>query len=224
VWGGYRAEGRLRVLNQRLTGDLMILHDDNLVFVHIQKTGGTAVSFALGVEDNLPEKHRTAMELKLLYGSEAWDKSFKFAFVRNPWDRLVSWWSMIDGHRDNFKRTGSANLFFRYVLEHANSFEEFLLNCQNVISDNDGVKSIFKNQIDYLTDDNGNIMVDFIGRFENLSHDFSIVTQKIYGHPKILPVINRSVHNHYRDYYDDHTRLLVENAYQRDLEVFGYQF
>jgi hypothetical protein len=36
--------------------------------------------------------------------------------------------------------------------------------------------------------------------------------------------MNTSVHHHYRDYYNDQTRILVETAYQRDLEVFGYQF
>jgi hypothetical protein len=202
----------------------VILREDHLIFVHIQKTGGTAINFALGVEDNPPEKHRTAAELKLLYGSDVWEKTFKFAFVRNPWDRLVSWWSMIDGQRENFKRTGAANLFFRYILENATSFEEFLVNCQDAISDHDGLKSIFRNQIDYLVDDSGKVMVDFIGRFENLSEDFATITQKIYGYPKTLSVMNTSVHHHYRDYYNDQTRILVETAYQRDLEVFGYQF
>ena len=202
----------------------MIILEDRLIFVHIQKTGGTAINRALGTEDHPKEKHRTASELKSLYGATAWDESYKFAFVRNPWDRLVSWWSMIDGQRAHIENTGQANIFFKYVLENATTFEEFICNCQNEINDTDGIKCIFRNQIDYLTDDNEKMIVDFIGRFENLSTDFATVTTKIYGTPKNLPIVNSSHHAAYQSYYTHHTQQLVADAYARDIKAFGYTF
>jgi len=214
------------LLNDNQDVEVIILRviDKSLIFVHIQKTGGMAISRALGGEDNPPEKHRTARELYKIYGAEAWTNSYKFAFVRNPWDRLVSWWSMIDSHRASYVTTGAANSFFRYVLENATTFEEFVSNCTHNVYDSDGIKNILKNQIDYLTDVNGQIMVDYIGRFENLAEDFSVVTTKIYGHPISLPRVNVSNHEPYQTYYTPKTRQLVERAYVRDLKHFGYRF
>ena len=202
----------------------MIIHEDRLIFVHIQKTGGTAINRALGSVDNPSEKHRTARELIVLYGADVWDSSYKFAFVRNPWDRLVSWWSMIDGQREHVTSTGIGNTFFKYILQNAATFEEFICKCHAEIKDTDGVKSILKNQIEYLTDENGKLMVDYIGRFETLSADFSAVTNKIYGYPKNLDKINTSIHGIYQSYYTPKTRQLVQDAYYRDLAYFGYKF
>lgn len=79
----------------------MIMRHEKLVFVHIQKTGGSAIADALGQEQNPPEKHFRAQELRELYGKHVWDSSYRFAFIRNPWARLVSWWAMIDARRPN---------------------------------------------------------------------------------------------------------------------------
>jgi Sulfotransferase family len=202
----------------------VIIPRDNLIFVHIQKTGGTAINRALGVNDSPGEKHRTSQELHQLYGSEAWERSFKFSFVRNPWDRLVSWWSMINAGRGAYEAHGVSNGFFRYVLDNATTFDEFLANCTDEIEDVDGKKCIFKNQLDYLTDQDGTIMVDFIGRFESLVQDFSFITTKVYGVAKPLPVVNASEHEPYQAYYTPQTRKLVQDAYGRDLAHFGFTF
>jgi hypothetical protein len=202
----------------------MLLREDRLIFVHIQKTGGTSINRALGSVDNPIEKHRTASELRLMYGENAWAESYKFSFVRNPWDRLVSWWSMIDGNRAHIDLATTPNRFFKYVLQNAFSFEEFICNCHEEISDGDGVKGIFRNQIDYLTDSDGYLMVDFVGRFENLAEDFATVSQHVYGQTKPLPHSNKSQHGVYQNYYSQHTRTIVEEAYRADILHFGYQF
>ena len=68
-------------------------------------------------------------------------------------------------------------------------------------------------------------MVDFLGRFEQLETDFKQVAQKL-GRPAdlSLPVINKSSHKHYSDYYTAETRAIVERVYRRDIEAFGYGF
>lgn len=202
----------------------MICADRRWIFVHVQKTGGESIRTALGVELNDPYKHRTAAELRANYGEAAWREYYKFAFVRNPWDRLVSWWSMIDGLRPRFAAGEALNAFQSYVLSRAKTFEEFLTKCDDEIAATDGRKHIYRNQIDYLTDESGDVIVDFIGRFERLQDDMDQVTSRIGIGRAVLPRINRSTRKLYREYFTRETAELVADRYRLDLDVFGYRF
>lgn len=202
----------------------MIIDARGLIFVHIQKTGGNAISTALAQNPNCAEKHFLACELRELYGADKWNSYVKFAFVRNPWDRLVSWWSMIDGHRAAYTDGMPVNKLFRFVLERAATFEEFLENCDDEIVDADGRKWIYRNQLDYLTDASGRQMVDFIGRFETLQQDFDTIMQKVIGGPVPLPHVNKSQHNHYTDYFTPTLAEKVAHRFERDINAFGYVF
>lgn len=195
-----------------------------LIFVHIQKTGGSTIARALGQEEHPPHKHWTAAELFDLYGAEAWRSRFKFAFVRNPWDRLVSWWSMIDAARSRLTDGSQVNGFFRYVQTHAATFEEFIRNCHEDVTDPDGRKCIFRNQIDYLTGQDHKLAVDFIGRFETLQADFDRVCELNGIPPVSLPHLNKSSHDHYSCFYDKQLQSIVGDAYAKDIDAFGYTF
>jgi hypothetical protein len=193
------------------------------IFVHVQKTGGESISAMLGAEPGDPHKHRTALELPSLYGEEVWASSFKFTFVRNPWDRLVSWWSMIDAMRPNLA-AGQVNEFQRFVLTRAATFGEFLTNCDAVIADHDGDKHIFRNQLHYLTGPQGELLVDFVGRFERLAEDTGAVAKRLGLPPTQLPHLNRSAHRPYTEYYSPPLRDLVAERYASDIAAFGYRF
>ena len=149
------------------------------------------------------------------------------AFVRNPWDRLVSWYVVIAGstafvpeghslfHRQNLLRQG--------VLRKARSFDEFILHCPNV-ADRAGRMPFSLNQIDYLTDTSGDIAVDFIGRFENFA-DSAATLLRLLGLPEVrVPHLNRTHHDGYRAYYTNETRDVVRRRFERDIEAFGYTF
>ena len=202
----------------------MISADRRWIFVHVQRTGGNTVRSALGVESNDAHKHFLARELKQVYGEAAWADCFKFAFVRNPWDRLVSWWSLIDNGRDSSGASPPPNNFFGYVLQHASSFEQFISCCTDEIVDGDGRKHIFRNQIDYLVDEDSTVMVDFIGRFEHLQEDFDKVVARLERGRIELPRLNASRHSDYADYYTAATADAVRRHYARDIEIFGYRF
>src|SRR5438132_652333 len=167
----------------------MLFSDSRKVlFVHIQKTGGETVAGILAKHApdirRLGAKHEFASFGKLKLGS-AWNNYFKFAFVRNPWDRLVSWYSMIrratritrlDALLSSRKRSHlqqrASNPLWRYFYENCSSFEEFIKNCTDQVEVADGALYSFAyNQLDYLEDGNGSILVDFIGRVENFSED-----------------------------------------------------
>ncbi|HET7851985.1 MAG TPA: sulfotransferase family 2 domain-containing protein [Methyloceanibacter sp.] len=192
------------------------------IFVHVQKTGGESIGAMLGAEPGDQHKHRTALELRALYGDEVWASCFKFAFVRNPWDRLVSWWSMIDAMRPNLA-SSQVNPFQRFILTRATTFAEFLLNCDEVVEDHDGRKHIFQNQIDYLADERGTLLVDYVGRFETLHEDALYIAERL-GLSASLPHLNPSRHAPYARYYDRALALLVAKRYAPDIEAFGYSF
>jgi chondroitin 4-sulfotransferase 11 len=202
----------------------MICHKHRWIFVHIQKTGGDSIRAALGVELNDPHKRRTAPELRAIYGDAIWQSSYKFAFVRNPWDRLVSWWTMIDALRPRFEAGEVFNVFQTYVLSRAKTFEDFLTRCDEEVADVDGSKHIFRNQIDYLTDHSRHLIVDFVERFERLQEDMSKVAREIGMGTLVLPRINVSQHKHYSEYYTQDSANLVANRCRKDLSLFGYRF
>lgn len=196
----------------------------DILFVHIQKTGGSSILRALGQEPHPRYKHFFAADFRRMRTAGQWDRAFKFAFVRNPWDRLVSWWSMANAYRDAFRQGARLNRFFTYIFENSVTFEDFILNCHADIADPDGRKCILRNQLDYLTDGEGRLLVDYVGRFENLAGDFTEVTRQLRLPDTALEHRNRTAHAPYTAYYSDRTRAVIEQAYQRDIARFGYAF
>lgn len=200
----------------------------NFIFVHVQKTGGCSLKHAIrqhvGDARRLLGTHDHAIDGRRRLGRE-WDDSFTFAVVRNPWDRLVSWYSMIANN--DFRKAGKKNRhnqFWHYICEHADSFEAFLTRCTDVVKDRDGRKSIMFNQLDYVSDERGNVIVDFVGRFENLPEDAAHIFSRIGMAEAKMPHRTRSRHAHYCEYYTPALRDLVGERYARDVEHFKYAF
>jgi chondroitin 4-sulfotransferase 11 len=199
----------------------MISHELRCIFVHVQKTGGSSVRGALQMAQFDAHKHRFAIELRAIYGADTWNQYFKFAFVRNPWDRLVSWWEMM---RRNVVEGRPRNGFQRYVMERARTFAEFLQQCDTEYRDADGTKWIYRNQVDYLRDRDEVLLVDFVGRFEQLQLDFTRVAARLNVAPITLPHVNGTVRRPYTSYYSRELRELVAERYAKDIEAFGYRF
>ncbi len=214
----------IRISSTEMIGRPMIAGDARWIFIHIQKCGGNSVRRALGTKVNDPHKHFFASELRDLYDEDVWRNAYKFSFVRNPWDRLVSWWSMIDASRPALTAGRSLNNFHRFVIERAVTFEEFLENCDKEIVDSDGRKWIYRNQLDYLTDSSGKMLVDFVGRFETLQQDYASISGQISGTAVPFPHANRSAHRPYTDYYTPAMVEKVARHYRADIERFGYVF
>jgi hypothetical protein len=200
---------------------MLLSRQKRFLFVHIQKTGGTSLHQAL--QSAIPDletyrgTHDHAAWARAHLGAE-WDGYFKAAFVRNPWERLVSWYSMIaEQSEDPFR-------LWKYVREGAGSFEEFLDRCTDTIEDIDGTKSFLFNQLDYISDGQGRLLVDFIGRFENLEQDAARLFAHLGVPSPTLPHARKSRHRHYSTYYTERTRRLVGRRYQRDIDFFGFTF
>lgn len=212
---------------------MLISDQKNFIFVHVQKTAGTSLQKVLRA--HAPDvrlwlgRHGHALTGAEEIGRGRWEKYFSFGFVRNPWDRLVSHYSMI---RDRIaeltpEQREEARPFkielWNYVLHFSQDFDSFLDNCTGLIWDRDCYKSFMFNQIDYLADADGNLLVDFVGRFENFEADANHALQRI-GIDAQVPRLNVSKRGGYRDYYTARTRDLVACRFARDIAAFGYEF
>lgn len=102
-------------------------------------------------------------------------------------------------------------------LANSNSFEEFIYNCVDTIDDIDGRKSILYKQLDFLTDEQGALIVDFVGIFEDLSSDSNKVFQSLGLENVSLPHKNNSKHRNYRTYYTEEMREEINRRYAKDI-------
>lgn len=200
---------------------MLVSDSRKLVFVHIQKTGGVTVNNLL--REHIPDVRsilaRHEFASRGVDELDAWNEYFKFAFVRNPWDRLVSWYVMVT----TVRRPG--NELGRYVHDNSSTFEEFIHNCTDEIEIRKGVCYSFTyNQLDYVTDEEGNLLVDFIGRLENFDEDVREVFRRIGVDLDKIPRDNRSDHKHYSTFYTPETEMIIRDRFKRDIEYFGYEF
>jgi len=181
----------------------------NLAFIHINKTGGSSIEKGLGLPQ---QKHFTALELKKKFGDKRWNKKFKFAFVRNPWDKVVSHYHY--RYRRNEQGIKEDNIDFKQWVKL--TYKEKNPKYYNI-------PKMFAPQMDWITDGNGKIIIDFIGRFENLNQDFKKICKTI-GKKMELPHLRKSSHKPYQQYYDNKNRELIEIIFKKDIEKFGYKF
>jgi len=189
----------------------MIIDDiKKFIFIHTPKTGGTSITeffSGVGRKDPLPLEHHITYEQCLKEKPEIKDY-FSFAFVRNPWNRVVSSYHDTTILERTTEKTLSFKEFVKQTLPHHLS------------------KKPEHNTIHYfpcyyfLGDD-----INFIGRTETIIEDFTKI-QKILSLEGNLPHARNSSRKEkeYRNFYDVETKQIVEELYIKDIEEFGYEF
>jgi len=202
---------------------MLISESYQIIFIHIQKTAGTSLSAFLSsnlMATRNGRKHESAYEVKSRIPEYIWRNYFKFSFVRNPWDRLVSWYLHIKKHRTKY----GDNPFFDYLMSIGDTFENFILYGDKTISTPWGKRNLFTNQLDLLSFEN-QLLVDFVGKFESLESDWKLILDRIgYIDQAKLPHVNKIPRVHYRDLYTERTRVIVEEKFQKDINQFRYHF
>jgi len=189
---------------------MTIISDSHrFVFVHIPKSGGTSVKYALGhlqaerfVQHLARLKHVRARELSTLVPEVHSDEWFTFAFVRNPFDQLRSYWTYKTEHpfHPHYAATVRAGGFEGWVRSIAEDPAE--------------------QQYSYTHGTDGEPLVDFVGRYETLADDFAAVVERIGCGPVSLPHVNRSSAT--SEMYPPGLRAFVATHWAADFEAFGY--
>jgi hypothetical protein len=201
-----------------------------VLFVHVPKSGGSTLD---ALFDNQIEDARKVEGLarhsplsRLLRAEPELEDYWSFGFVRNPWERMVSWWSMVAAV---FERAESGVEQARRKIEthprawlpegeFRDDFDRF------VLEGTEKVPKVGRPQIVTLSRRDGTA-ADFIGRTEHFDRDFNVVREKLGLQPITqAPRRNVSSHGHYSDYYNDKTRRKVSEVFARDIEAFGYTF
>jgi hypothetical protein len=218
---------------------MLISYSHNFLFVHVAKTGGTSIRSALrqyrwsrryaapmalcslfsqmtrprhklGIK--FP-RHAKAIAAKEMLPAQVYDQLFKFVIVRNPWDLQVSSYHHIKREKpEALQGTNDFSQFLRLKFDPSREYNYML----------DVSKEL---QWEYLVDLNGDVIVDFIGRYENLQADFETICNRVGISCPELPHERKSEGRlSYREYYTNETAELVERHYRRDIDMLGYKF
>jgi hypothetical protein len=143
---------------------------------------------------------------------------FKFTFVRNPWDRLVSAFFFL-------KAGGYYERDRKWAERHLSDFDDFDEFVRRwVTRERIWWWKHFKPQSWFILSPFGGPEIDFLGYFENLDQDYELVRKAIgVGGP--LKTLNVSkARAPYQEYYTKHTRQIVSDVYREDIRQFGYAF
>ena len=207
---------------------MLISDSHQFIFVHIRKAAGTSLrqlleevslsknnhiwykflwrsGFRAHYQKCYFRKHSPLSEAERVMPSDLFKKYYKFAIVRNPWDRLVSEYEYI--------KTQPTHSRFKKL--YTMDFKEYVIYQS---------KRTSAHQANALKLQNGQLGCDFIGRFENLNDSITQISKNINIDLSRLPHLKKVQHRDYRTYYDDSLSELVHNLWHKDISAFGYDF
>lgn len=175
------------------------------IFIEVPKTGSTSIREVIGY----PEKpHLNICQIENNLERDKFDSYFKFGFVRNPWDRAVSLFERKEGMQ----------------LKSKMSFEEFVEWMK--FSSSTCIHPLpHRYQVDWFVNQHGDVIVDYIGKFEHLDDEWEKIANKL-GVDSKLPRknVNLAKKRHYTEYYTDKTKEIIRQRFLLDIEYFGYDF
>lgn len=187
------------------------------LFVHVPKAAGISIGY--GLFGRHTGNHTTVSEYQIAFTKSEFDGMFKFTFVRNPWDRVLSAFMFL-------KNGGRNKTDLAWSVKHLSEFQTFedfvkgFVDTKNIYS---GIH--FVPQYRFVTTHNLKIAVDFVGRFESITEDYNHISD-VLGFGSTLTEANktREKADDYRRYYSSETADIVADAYKIDIELFGYNF
>lgn len=205
---------------------MIISHKHKFIFFAVPKTATHAIREALrehkGPEDweqqmlfgrdalPIPELaalrhgHLSVQQIKPFLPQEQWDEYFKFAFVRNPYDRFISTYFFLHRNRPSMG-------------------DRELMNMKGAIRNAQfNTRLLVLPQYQMLTHSDGSMGLDYVARYEDIQSAYEHICERIGIPSKVLIEKNASEHDTSDSYYDAELRKLVTDFYAGDFEVLGY--
>jgi hypothetical protein len=215
--------------------------EKQVIFIAIPKTGTTSIRDQIRAEGDalIPNPHLSIMQVRdALYAyflrlsmkqcdkfpteqvptdaqvrlltAQAFNSCFKFSSVRNPWGRAVSLY---------FRREG-------VQVRDEMSFDDF---CERLLHASDTCRqpTLHKNQFDWLCDESGDLLVDYVYKLEDFRDALSEIEKRTDGRIRIKYVeynTNRHSPGDYRTLYSARARNLIAKRFEKDIDYFKYTF
>lgn len=161
--------------------------------------------------------HYTAIDYRVIFGRKTFNKYFKFAFVRNPWDRLYSAYRYL-------KSGGWDEKDKAWAESRLSQYDDFPTFVKNWVTPENVKKHLhFRPQCYFICDSRRQLLIDYIAYFETINQDFDFLCKRL-GINASLGVHNANPGKNYRDIYDQESREIVAKVYDMDIKYFGYDF
>jgi len=208
----------------------MISYQRKCIFIHIPKTGGTSIENAIwpSLNDRRPSdlwmgftsefenryqtgglQHLLAKYVQLEVGERIFNEFYKFAVVRNPFDRAVSQYTYMAGRPDLRSFIG---------MNEGDSFEKYLALIKSRLHVQ------WECQHKFIFDDRGTLLVDRVARYERFQEDLSEILTVIGVDPRVMGHDLKGARGEYREYYDEDAKEMLVDLYREDLRLFNYAF
>jgi hypothetical protein len=208
---------------------VVVSHEHEYIFIHNYKVAGSSIKRALR-DDRSPwrkayvhlrnrlgdvvgddywqtfHSHATAREVRDALPDGLWEEYYTFGFVRNPWSWQVSLYFYMLQTPEHYQHD---------LVSEMDGFEEYIH--WRVTED----KTL---QQEFFVDESGELLVDHVGRLENIQEEFQTICEVIGLDGVSLPHKNESSHDHYTEYYTEETRELVAEHFAPDIERFDYSY
>jgi hypothetical protein len=207
---------------------MIISHSHRYIFFAIPKTGTHSIRQALRqqmaeqdleqvglfVQKKFPfpefkdigHGHISTQQIRPVLGDDVFNGYTKFAFVRNPFDRFVSYCAFMSRNTNIFETEPMR--YMKYVIREQKPFDHLLYQPQHAM----------------VTDAAGRLQLDFVGRNETMQASYDEICARLGLQSSVLGKVNSSKHRNYREYYDRDLVGWVSDLYRRDLELFDYRF
>lgn len=207
---------------------MIVSHAKQFIFFAVPKTGTHAVRELLSIHKGaddweqqvlfgkqllpIPEiakiqhGHISAQQIEPYLDKAVWQDYFKFAIVRNPFDRFISICFFLNRQNPLFLKTPLQ------WMKSAIQAKEFR------------ARVLVKPQFLQLSDARGNIAMDYVGRYETLQNSVDEICLSLKVESSQLQKRNTSEHQQYREYYDEELKSAVETVYAEDLRRFNYSY
>lgn len=190
-----------------------------LIFIIVPKTANSSINSVIlkklwidTKNNKYLEIHKKRREFRISKKEAILDKySYKFSFVRNPFDRIVSCYE-----NKIIKEDHRMQKWYFWLLYKGMSFKDFVKSINKIP---DFLSDLhFRSQYSIIYNKWKKI-VNYIWLFENIEQDFNYIRKK-YKFEK-LPTINKSLNKKYRgDYYDQETINIIYKRYKKDFETW----
>lgn len=194
------------------------------IFTHIEKCAGMSLCKFFNIHkgnkfNNLEYRHNTIKEditiLNKYYNHIKTNDILFFTCLRNPWDRMVSFFHYIRELNidENYKHWSKYHEIckkgtFTDFINYASKNTKMISTCRSYKE-----RLFYKNQI----------LCDYVINFHKIEQDITFI-KNLFGIQKKLPKINSSQHKSYKFYYTSKTQEIVHNMFKDDIKLFNFSF